>query len=227
MAECFARVSRNVVASVNSAILLALLTAGLILYKQFSGIRWLDLVQNQVPFQVVIGAAACAAVSAIYGYFTICCKSKGCRMIYMMIVLIVIIFEVVVILLIIKYDETIISMLQDTWSNSEEDKDLMTLRKAIEKAFGCCGFDNETSPTRFEPSYECGYAFQKTEQGDPLADFCTETLEESVKGNTRNIMIVGLVLAVMEIVLLICAIYQVRTAEKRRDSSSEGGVSRF
>lgn len=203
--------------TLHSAIIIALLSGGFVLYRQFAGIQWLDLIQNQVPFQIVIGVAACAAVSAIYGYFTICCKSRLFRMIYALLVIFVIVFEVVMIFLIVKYDDTILTMLQDTWAESGENNDLKQLRKAIEKAFQCCGFDNETSPERLEESYDCGYEYKP----DPtiMIEFCTETLYTSISENTKNLEIVGIVLVVLELVLLICAIYQVHTARKSKDHS--------
>ena len=108
--------------------------------------------------------------------------------------------EVVAIALAFCYKDKIIDGIGDNWLNDKYNE----TRISIEKKYQCCGFKKSI------PLSQCGYIPE-----DKVPQLCYDKITNEINDNMKNLQIAVIVMAIVEIILLICASYLVCCDKKR------------
>ena len=195
---CCSGCARWLIGIVSVCVIICAVVAALFVYLHEKGKKWSELVDNNLPFIFILVAMAFAVFSAIIGFLLCCCKKRCLYITYLIIIIIVIIIEVVAIVLAFVYKDNIINGIQDNW----EKPDYKESREAVEKIFKCCGFQNYTGGA-------CGYQPEKPE----AIPTCYDKINEDINHNMKNLKIAAIVMACVELLLLICAIYLVCSSQ--------------
>ncbi|OHT04971.1 Tetraspanin family protein [Tritrichomonas foetus] len=180
------------IGTLNLAVIVCAVIAGVVIYKQEKDRNWIELVKNNAPFIILLVCMIIAVISAVIGLFLCCCKKKCLNITYLIIIIIVIVVEVVGVVLAFIYKDKIIDGIADSWV----DEKLNKTRIEIERAFECCGFDeNHTDETGV-----CGFENRTAD-----TPYCYDQIVDEINSNMKSLKIGIIVMVVLEVVLFICA----------------------
>lgn len=216
--DCFSRFIKTIVGVINGVIIIAAALGGGLIYANFQKLPWLELLETELPAQFILAVAIIAVISAFIGFFALCCErgcgGKWCRIAYLVIILVVIILEVVCGVVAYMYGDDLIEGIGKNW-DIESAQATVAL---VEKSFECCGFNKEAEVARNLTI--CGF-----EKADDTTKWCYQAVMDSIEENLNWIFAVGIVLAVLEVLLLISAIY-LRCTVQKKDADLEG-IAKF
>jgi hypothetical protein len=166
--------------------------------------------KDKTPFVIFLAFAICAVISALIGIAAACCNNRCCRVTYAIIVVAVVLLEISAIVIALKFKEKLLEAVKEGWTNP--DKQVIKVRKGLERQFQCCGFDY----FGFLEPEGCGL--------EPLqwitAPPCKNAIEQVIKANLLSLGIAAIVVTVLETLLLACAICL--ACEKREVDSDIG-----
>jgi hypothetical protein len=178
-------------------VIVAGVVAGIYLYSKGAG-DWYKVAQDKTPFVIFLVFAICAVLSAFIGLIAACCQNKCCRKIYAVIVVVVVLMEVAAIVIAFVFKDYLLDKVGDGWTDTTN-KEAQEARVKLEQTFKCCGFDNAT----IVEDPPCGYNETVLEE----IKSCEDAIEESIQDNLTKLGIAAIVVAVLEIILLISALY--------------------
>ncbi|OHS99351.1 Tetraspanin family protein [Tritrichomonas foetus] len=207
---CCKACARWIIGIVNLAVIICAVVAGVVIYKKESGRDWIALLDNNLPFIILLVAAGFAVFSALIGFFLCCCKKKCLNVTYLILIFIVIIVEVVAVVLAFLYQDKLIDAIGKNWYFDE--LKVQDARKKLEEALECCGF------TEYNATHGCGYPEQNLS-----TPTCFLKIEQEVKQNMKDLKIGVIAMAAIEVILLFCAIYLVCCNKK----SDNEGIAKF
>ncbi|KAH0788757.1 Tetraspanin family protein [Histomonas meleagridis] len=197
----------------NLAILIAVVIAAVIIYRNADISLWVDLIKSNIPFIFILVVAAFAVVSSIIGFLFWCCHKHKCWTItYLVLVLIVIILEVVAVVLAYLYPDTIFNQIEENWGQ----EGFLNATQIFEASFKCCGF---RSYNKQNHTYQCGYVNYTGSENET----CYNKIKDTVNENFDSLKIAVIVLIVLEFILLICSI----VVSCKCKGSSSGGITNF
>jgi hypothetical protein len=207
------RCSKLIIGLINSAIIIAAAVACVAIYLQWNGIPWDEVSALKTIIILVVAVSVIAVVSALIGLFALCVRA--CKKAYLVIILVVLIFEVVVLALAFVFRGQVDTQIEDIWKS--DDSNIQAVRKKLELHFECCGWnstDNENTTLE-----DCGF------QPERAVDI--PTCKDAILEEGRRILIgvasAVIVLVVIELALLVAAIYLLCKGEPNDDF----GVTKF
>lgn len=199
--SCCEGCARWLIGIVSICVLICAVAAGVTIYKKEKDRDWSRLIKNNIPFSFILIAMFFAVISSIFGFLLCCCKSRCLNITYLIIIIIVIIIEIVGICLAFTYKEKIIDGIEENW----QDEKFTNTRITIEESMKCCGFK-----TVDKYPIICGYKPEKIES-IPL---CFDKIKKEIDSNMRDLGISIIVMAIVEVILLICATYLASVSKK-------------
>lgn len=197
---CCNKFSRWLIAIVSICVIVCCVVAAVVVYKKEKGKDWSKLIKNNIPFIFILVAMSVAVVSSIIG-FVFCCSDSQCLQItYLIIIIFVIVVEVAAIVLAFVFKNKIIDGIEENWTNNKYNE----TRVFIEREYQCCGFKTQNS------TIQCGY---NPENG--TAPLCFNKISDEINDNMKNLQIAVIIMAIVEIILLVCASYLVCCDKER------------
>lgn len=195
MGCCCQGCARWLIGIVSICVIICAVVAAVVVYKKEKDKDWSKLIKNNIPFIFIIVAMAFAVLSSIIGFLLCCCKKRCFYITYLIIIVIVIIIEIVAVILAFTFKDKIIDGIEENWQKD----DFKETRINIEKSSKCCGFKTpDTVP--------CGYE----EKGAPL---CFNKINDEINSNMKGLRISVIIMVVVEVVLLVCAMYLTCTSK--------------
>ena len=196
MGCCCQGCARWLIGIVSICVIICAVVAAVVVYKKEKDKDWSKLIKNNIPFIFIIVAMAFAVLSSIIGFLLCCCKKRCFYITYLIIIVIVIIIEIVAVILAFTFKDKIIDGIEENWQKD----DFKETRINIEKSSKCCGF--KTPDTKVE----CGFE----EKGAPL---CFNKINDEINSNMKGLRISVIIMVVVEVVLLVCAMYLTCTSK--------------
>lgn len=194
MSCCIKGIARKIIGIVSTCVIVCAVIAAVVVYKKENNQAWIDLVKNNVAFIFILVAMGCAVLSGIVGFLLCCIHLKCIYFVYLVLIIIVIIIEIIAIVFAFTNKNKILNGIHDNWNQTA----LLPARQKVEKQYQCCGFYNETDDKTIDGT-NCG-------SEKPLG-VCYTQIKKEVDKNIKNLKIAAIVMAAVELVLLICAIY--------------------
>lgn len=211
MGKCCQGCARWVIGTVSICVIVCCVIAAVVVYKREKDKDWSKLIKNNVAFIFILVAMAFAVFSALIGFLLCCCKKRCLYYTYLIIIVVVIIIEIVAIILAFVYKDNIINGINDNWTKGEYNE----TRKDIEGHYKCCGFYH----TYDDNDVRCGYVPKSNET---VIEPCYEQIKKEIDSNMKSLRVAVIIMAVVEVVLLGCAIYLVCSSNK-----SDDGIAKF
>lgn len=200
--NCCSNCARFFIGIASIAVLICAVVAAAIVFKNQDDADWSSISTKNLPFVFILVAMALAVVTSVIGLIMICCKKQCLNITYLVLLIIVILFEVAVIVLAFVYSDDILNSIEDHWL----DDSVNSTRRIFEEQFNCCGF-NDTMLVLEQLGGVCG---SKTATVN-----CYKAIEDSVNKNMKQLQIAIIVMCVVEIILLISAIYLVCSSKSQ------------
>lgn len=192
---CCNRFSRWLIAIVSICVIICCVVGSVLVYKKEKDKDWSKLIKNNIPFIFILAVMAFAVISCIIGFLLCCCEKKCLFVTYLVIIILVICVEIAAIVLAFCYKDNIIDGIEENWNNTKLNETIIE----IEKSYECCGFKTP------DPDGQCGYIPPEGE----VAMLCYNKIDNEIKENMKNLQIVAIIMAIVEVILLICACYLV------------------
>lgn len=209
MGKCCQGCARWVIGTVSICVIVCCVIAAVVVYKREKDKDWSKLIKNNVAFIFILVAMAFAVFSSLIGFLLCCCKKRCLYYTYMIIIIIVIIIEIVAIILAFTYKDNIIKGINENWSNPKFEN----TRMDIEGHYECCGFYHVNTNIS-----ECTYVAKNASETKP----CYPKIKKEIDSNMKSLRIAVIIMTVVEVILLICAIYLVCSSNK-----SDDGIAKF
>ena len=208
---CCQGCARWLIGTVSICVIICAVVCGVVIYKKEKDKDWSKLIKNNIPFIFILVTMCFAVVSALIGFLLCCCHMRCLYILYLVIIVIVIILEIVAIVLAFCFKDKIIDGIQENWAKDKYEE----TRISIERENKCCGFKNLSD----DDGITCGY--QNT-PSEPAPKPCYNKINDEINSHMKGLRIAVIVMGVVELVLLVCAIYLVCS------SGGDGeGISKF
>jgi hypothetical protein len=206
MANC----GQKVIIILNLAVILAAVISAVVIYLNWDKLEWASADGANLPAVYLLVVAAFAVISAIIGLISACARNKCSKVLYLAVIIIVVIIEAVGVVIAFTFKDAVLDRIAEIW---ETDQDFREARRRFEEANQCCGF----LPVENFSDYDCGWPDAKNG-----TEGCEKKIEDSLVANGISVAVAVIVLAVIELVLLIAAIYQIAKPHEDPD-----GITKF
>lgn len=163
---CCQECARWLIGIVSICVIIVALVCGLVIYLKEKNQNWADLIENNIPFILILVTMSLAVVVSLIGFLFCCCKNKCLYVTYLILIILVIIIEAGAITLAFCFQDKIIYGIEDNWLKSE----LLEQRQKIEESFKCCDYRNATD------NGNCGYTPAEGQQ----AENCYEKIKDEI-----------------------------------------------
>lgn len=208
---CCQGCARWLIGTVSICVIICAVICGVVIYKKEKDKNWSKLIKNNIPFIFILVTMCFAVVSSLIGFLLCCCHARCLYITYLIIIIIVIILEIAAIVLAFCFKDKIIDGIDENWTKDKYKES----RQTIEREYKCCGFKNVTQDIGHA---DCGYDWKEEETPKP----CYNKINDEINSHMKGLKIAVIVMAVVEVVLFICAIYLVCSSDKDGE-----GISKF
>lgn len=190
---CCNRLSRWLIAIVSICVIVCCVVGAVLVYLKEKDKDWSKLIKSDLPFIFILVVMSIVIVSSIIGFLLCCCDTKCLHVTYLIIIIVVILVEIAAIVLAFCYKNKIIDGIEENWYKPK----LNETRNDIEHNYECCGFKTQSG--------QCGY---KPPEGE-TAVLCYNKIDTELEENMKSLQIAVIIMAVVELILFICACYLV------------------